>query len=56
VALLVAGNAESLCIAIGDGRYIAVGSIDAIQRLLPRDLFEDDIAAANDEAQPPAGN
>lgn len=55
IALLAAGNAESLCIPLGDGRYIAAGSVESIKRLLPKDPFVDDIAA-NDEVQPPAGN
>lgn len=49
LALLAAGNAESLCIPLGGGRYITVGTIDAIQRLLPRDPFEE--PAANDEVR-----
>lgn len=35
MALLAAGNADSLCFALGDGRYVVAGTPESVRRLLP---------------------
>ena len=35
MATLAAGNADSLCIPLGEGRYVVAGTPESVRRLLP---------------------